>query len=127
MFKLISNDINYSKLKLKTEALKYELHTLMFVVPPPPHTCTCAMHSCMRERYFLWCAHFLTTASKYLSSMQFEKVYSSVVWGEAAGYNLKMERCTFQLFLGAGGYNRKRERYTSQFFRWSLQFHGGMV
>jgi hypothetical protein len=36
MFKLISNDINFSKFKFKTKALKYQLHTLMFVDPPPP-------------------------------------------------------------------------------------------
>lgn len=119
-------------LKFKTEALKYELHTLMFVEPTPlpPNTCNCAMHSCMRKRYFLWCAHFLTTRSKYLSLPH--AIWKGIRFsclGEVVGYNLKMERCTFQLFLGAGGYNQKMERYIyiSIIWGWSLQFRDGTV
>jgi hypothetical protein len=77
--------------------------------PPTRHTCTCAMHSCMRERYFPWCTHFLTTQTKYLSPMQFEKVYGSVVWGRQLATIGRWKGIHFKNIWG-GAYNSMTAR-----------------
>jgi hypothetical protein len=129
MFELISNDLNYSKFKFKTEALKYELHTLSYVCGPrpPPHTCTCAMHSCMQERYFLWCAHFLTTESKYLSPCNLKRCTIQLFGGDS-GLQSEDKKVYISIVLGGRGATiRRRKGIHFNFFRWSLQFRDGMV